>query len=167
MVEKIQRQWRHSWYSQQRTEKTPYEALDPYPHMKITRVAVETAEIATEMIEGANARIVITTMTIQTSSQQALSSQGTVATKLTDDPTIIVIIEIIVLTNAEVIETIAQTIDVTVETTDATTAIATEGQSGAGEQTKILSAQSKKGWTIIADSIFIKGTTVSYALTTH
>ena len=117
--------------------------------MKITRGAVETAEIATEMIEGANARIVITTMTIQTSSQQVLSSQGTAATKLTDDPTIIVIIEIIIRTTAEVIETTVQTIDVTVETTDATTAIATEGQSGAGEQTKILSAQSKKGWTII------------------
>ena len=126
--------------------------------MKITRVAVKTAEIATEMIEGANARIVITTMTIQTSSQQALSSQGTAATKLTDDPTIIVIIEII-----------AQTIDATVETaaeiTNAMTAIATEGQSGAGEHTKILSAQSKKGWTIIAGSIFIKGTMVSFALT--
>ena len=135
--------------------------------MKITRVAVETAEIATEMIEGANASIAITTMTIQTSSQQALSSQGTAATKLTDDPTIIVIIEIIVRTTAEVIETIAQMIDVTVETTvqtigvtvkttDATTAIATEGQSGAGEQTKILSDQSKKRWTIIAGSTFTK-----------
>ena len=148
-------------------EKTLYEALDPYPHMKITRVAVETAEIATEMIEGANARIVITTMTIQTSSQQALSSQGTAATKLTDDPTIIVIIEIIVRTTAEVIETTVQTIDVTVETTDATIAIATEGRSGAGEQTKIPSAQSKKGWMIIAGSIFIKGTMVSFALTTR
>ena len=101
--------------------------------MKITRAAVETAEIATEMIEGANARIVITTMTIQTSLQQALSSQGTVATKLTDDPTIIVIIEIIIRTTAELIETTVQTIDVTVETTDATTAITTESQSGAGE----------------------------------
>ena len=146
-------------------EKTPYEALDPYPHMKITRVAVETAEIATEMIEGANASIVITTMTIQTSSQQALSSQGTAATKLTDDPTIIVIIEIIIRTTAEVIETAVQTIDVTVESTDAMIEIATEGQSGAGEQTKIQSDQSKKGWTIIADSIFTKGMMVNYALT--
>ena len=128
--------------------------------MKITRVAVETVEIATEMIKGANAKIVITTMTIQTSSQQALSSQGTAATKLTDDPTIIVIIEII-----------AQTIDATVENaaeiTKAMTAIATRGPIGAGEQTKILSAQSKKGWMIIADSIFIKGTMVGFALTTH
>ena len=131
------------------------------------RGAVETAEIATEMIEGANARIVITTMTIQTSLQQALSSQGTAATKLTYDPTIIVIIEIIARTTAEVIETIAQTIDVTVETTDATTAIATEGQSGAGEQTKIPSAQLKKGWTIIADSIFTEGMMVSFALATR
>ena len=89
------------------------------------------------------------------------------STKLTDDPTIIVIIEIIVRTTAEVIETIAQTIDVTVETTDATTSIATEGRSGAGEQTKIPSAQSKKGWTITADSIYTKGTTVSDALTIH
>ena len=107
-------------------------------------MAVETAEIATEMIEGANPNIVITTMTIQTSSQQALSSQGTVATKLTDDLTIAVILETIVRMTTEVIETIAQTIDVTVGTTNATTAVATEGQSGAGEQTKILSAQSKK-----------------------
>jgi hypothetical protein len=126
-------------------EKTPYEALDPYPHMKITRVAVETAEIATEMIEGANARIVITTMTIQTSSQQALSSQGTAATKLTDDPTIIVIIEIIIRTTAEIIETTVQTIDVTVKSTNAMTVIATRGPNGAGEQTKSLSAQSKRG----------------------
>ena len=128
--------------------------------MKITRVAVETAEIATEMIEGANARIVITTMTIRTSSQQALSSQGTAATKLTDDPTIIVIIEII-----------AQTIDATVETaaeiTNAMTAIATRGPNGAGEQTKSLSAQLKKGWTIIADSIFTEGMMVSFALATR
>ena len=86
--------------------------------MKITRAAVGTAEIATEMIEGANARIVITTMTIQTSLQQALSSQGTAATKLTDDPMIIVIIETIVRMTAETIETTAHTIDVTVETTD-------------------------------------------------
>ena len=113
--------------------------------MKITRGAVETAEIATEMIEGANARIVITTMTIQTSLQQALSSQGTVATKMTDEPTIIVIIEIIIQTIAEVIETIVQTIDVTVESTDATTAIAARGPNGAGKQTKSLSAQSKRG----------------------
>ena len=135
--------------------------------MKITRAAVETAEIATEMIEGASASIVITMMTTQTSSQQALSSQETTATKLTDDPTIIVIIEIIVWTTVEVIETIVQTIDVTVETTDATTAIATEGQSGAGEQTKILSVQSRRRWTIIAGSIFTKGMMVSFALTTR
>ena len=135
--------------------------------MKITRGAVETAEIATEMIEGANARIVITTMTIQTSSQQALSGQGTAATKLTDDPTIIVIIEIIIRTTADVIETTIQTIDVTVESTNATTEIATEGQSGAGEQTKILRAQSRRRWTIIAGSIFTKGMMVSFALTTR
>jgi hypothetical protein len=126
-------------------EKTPYEALDPYPHMKITRVAVETVEIATGMIEGANAKIAITTMTIQTSSQQALSSQGTAATKLTDDPTIIVIIEIITQTIDATVETTVQTIDVTVENTDATTAITTREPNGAGEQTKSLSAQSKKG----------------------
>ena len=148
-------------------EKTPYEVLDTYPHTKTTRVAVETAELATEMTEGANANIVITTMTIQTSSQQALSSQGTATTKRIDDPTITVIIEIIGRTTAEVIETIAQTIDVTVETTDATTAITTEGQSGASEQTKILSAHSKKRWTIIAGSIFTKGMMVSFALTTR
>lgn len=152
-------------------EKILYEALDPHLHMKTTRVAVETAEIATEMIEGANGSIVITMMTIRTSSQQALSSQGTAATKLIDDSTIIVTIEIIVQMTAEIIETIAQTIDVTVETateiTDATTAIATGGQNGVGEQTKRLSAQSKKGWTIIADSIFTKGTMVSFTLTTR
>ena len=106
--------------------------------MKITRVAVETAEIATEMIEGANTSIVITTMTIQTSSQQALSSQGTAATKMTDDPMIIVIIEIIAQTIDAIVETAA-------EITNVMTAIATRGPNGAGEQTKSLSAQSKNG----------------------
>ena len=135
--------------------------------MKITRGAVETAEIATEMIEGANARIVITTRTIQTSLQQALSSQGTAAAKLTDDPMTIVIIEIIAQMIDVTVETTVQTIDVTVESTDATTEIATEGQSGAGEQTKILSVQSRRRWTIIAGSIFTKGTMVSFALITR
>jgi len=135
--------------------------------MKTAMVAVETAEIATEMIAGANASIVITMMKIQTSSQQDLSSQGTAVTKLTDDPMIIVTIEIVAQMTAETIETIVQMIEGTVETTDATTAIPTEGQNGAGEQTKSPSAQSKKGWMITADSIFTKQTMVSFVLTTR
>ena len=141
-------------------EKTLYEALDPRLHMKTSRVVVETAEIATEMIGGANASIVITMMTTQASSRQALSSHGTTATRLIDDPTITVTVETI-------IQMIAATVEIAMETTDAITAIATRGQNGACEQTKSLSAQSKKGWTITAESICTKGTTVSYALTIH
>ena len=140
-------------------------------HMKTTRVVVETAEIATEMIGGANANIVTTMMTIQASAGQALRRHATTATRLTDDPMITVIVETIIQMTAVIIETIAQmiaaTAEIAMETAGATTAIATRGQNGAGEQTKSLSAQSKKGWTIIADSICTKGTTVSYALTIH
>ena len=171
LVGKTQDQWRHSWYSQQsgRTDKTLYEALDPVLHMKTMRVVVETAEIATEMIGGANASIVTTMMTIQASSGQALRSHGTTAIRLTDDPMITVTVETIIQMTVVIIETIAQmiaaTADIAMETTDATTAIATRGQNGVGEQTKNLNTQSKKGWTIIADFICTKEMTVSYALT--
>jgi len=64
------------------------------------------------------------------------------------------------------VESIVQKIAVTiiVVTTDAT---ATRGRSGADERTKNLNVQSKRGWTIIADSIYTKGMTADYAPTTR